>query len=157
MQSTSLSVRESRTIKRAMRILETLLQSEAEAAISSPFAVRNYLRTKIGGATREEFVALWLDSQNKLIGCETLFLGTLTCCHVHPREVVRSALLCNAAAVIFAHNHPGGTAEPSQADIDLTKKLKATLAIVDVRVLDHFIVTSSKSISMAEIGAIEHG
>lgn len=155
MPSQSMSVNQSRTIKRAMRILESLLQSEAVA--SNPCAVRDYLRTKIGSASREEFIALWLNHQNKIISCETLFLGTLSRCDIYPREVVRSALLNNAAAVIFAHNHPGGTAEPSKADIDLTESLRSVLATVDVRLLDHFVVTSGASISMAEMGAISHG
>ena len=157
LQAHSLSVRESRTIQRAMRILETILRSESETAIANPSAVRDYLRTKIGHSHREEFVALWLNNQNRLIGTETLFVGTLSSCAVYSREVVRGAINSNAAAVIFAHNHPGGAAEPSQADISLTHALRTALAVVDVRVLDHFIVTGSKAISMAEIGAIRHG
>lgn len=157
MQQSPLSVRESRTVQRAMRILETLLKSETEASISSPTAVKNYLRTKIGQALREEFIALWLNSQNRLIGCETLFLGTLSTCSVYPREIVRSALLANAASVIFAHNHPGGSTAPSHADIELTQALRTALAVVDVRVLDHFIVTTTAAVSLAEVGAIKHG
>lgn len=155
MQATTLSVRDSRTIQRALRIIETHLQHQHDAALSCPGAVRDYLRTLIGKSEREEFVVLWLDLQNRLIKAETMFLGTLSACDVHPREVVRSAMLNNAGRVIFAHNHPSGAQRPSEADIQLTRSLEKALAVVDVEVLDHFIVTTGGASSMAELGAFK--
>jgi len=111
-------------------------------ALSSPQAVRDWLRLSLGGLQHEVFVALWLDAQNRLIATEELFRGTLTQTSVYPREVVKRALACNAGSVILAHNHPSGLAEPSSADQMLTSTLKQTLALIDVKVLDHFIITS---------------
>ena len=103
----------------------------------------------------EVFVALWLDAQNRLIASEELFRGTLTQTSVYPREVVKRALANNAGGVILAHNHPSGLAEPSRADEVLTSSLKQALALVDVRLLDHFIVTgSTEPMSFAERGLI---
>jgi DNA repair protein RadC len=124
-------------------------------ALSSPQAVRDWLRLQLAAQTREVFVALWLDSQNRLLASEELFHGTLTQTSVYPREVVKSALAHNAAAVILAHNHPSGIAEPSRADEQLTNALKQALALVDVRVLDHFIVAgTSQPLSFAERGLL---
>jgi DNA repair protein RadC len=106
-------------------------------ALTSPQQVRDYLRLKLGGLTREVFVVLFLDAQHRVTGQEELFAGTLTQTSVYPREVVKRALHHNAAAVIFAHNHPSGVAEPSRSDEVLTKALKDALALVDVQVLDH--------------------
>ena len=124
-------------------------------ALSTPAAVRDYLRLQLAGLPYEVFYALWLDAQNRLIAAEELFHGTLTQTSVYPREVVKKALAHNAAAVVLAHNHPSGVAEPSSADEFLTRELKQALALVDVRVLDHFIVAGpSQALSFAERGLL---
>ena len=123
--------------------------------LSTPAAVRDYLRLQLAGLPYEVFYALWLDAQNRLIAAEELFHGTLTQTSVYPREVVKKALAHNAAAVVLAHNHPSGVAEPSSADEFLTRELKQALALVDVRVLDHFIVAGpSQALSFAERGLL---
>ena len=124
------------------------------SALSSPHSVREFLRLALAGRDHEVFVALMLDAQHRLIACEELFRGTLSQTSVYPREVVKTALACNAAAVIFAHNHPSGVAEPSGADELLTRTLKSALALVDIRVLDHFIVAGSTAMSFAERGLL---
>jgi len=123
-------------------------------ALTSPVAVREYLRLHLQALPHEVFVALFLDAQNRVIEIEELFRGTLTQTSVYPREVVKHALRHNAGAVIFAHNHPSGVAEPSRADEALTQALKQALALVDVRVLDHFIVAGSGVVSFAERGLL---
>ena len=122
--------------------------------MSSPQAVREYLRLSLGARPHEVFVAIFLDAQNCLLGCEELFRGTLTQTSVYPREVVKTALRYNAAGVIFAHNHPSGVAEPSRADELLTQTLKQALSLVEIKTLDHFIVAGSKTISFAERGLL---
>ena len=122
--------------------------------MNSPSAATTYLRLRIGMLEHEVFVALFLDSQNRLIECEELFRGTLAQTSVYPREVVKAALRHNAAAVMFAHNHPSGFAEPSRADELLTTALKQALALIDVRTLDHFVVTGEKVTSFAERGLL---
>ena len=125
----------------------------ARDLLSSPETVRNWLRLKLADLPHEVFCAFWLDSQNRLLSWEELFRGTLTQTSVYPREIVKRALSCNAAAVVFAHNHPSGEPEPSMADKQLTTTLKQTLALVDVKVLDHFIVAGkSAPLSFAERG-----
>jgi DNA repair protein RadC len=123
-------------------------------ALSSPRAVRDYLRLVLAGREQEVFVVLLLDAQHRVTASEELFRGTLTQTSVYPREVVKCALKHNAAAVIFAHNHPSGVAEPSHADEILTRSLKAALALVDIQVLDHFIVAGSRTMSFAERGLL---
>jgi DNA repair protein RadC len=123
-------------------------------ALSSPRAVRDYLRLLLAGREHEIFVILLLDAQHRVIATEELFRGTLTQTSVYPREVVKSALRHNCAAVIFAHNHPSGVAEPSHADELLTRSLKAALTLVDVQVLDHFIVAGTRTLSFAERGLL---
>ncbi len=124
-------------------------------ALASPAAVRDYLKLHLCHFAHEVFFALWLDSQNRLVAGEALFRGTLTQTSVYPREVVKRALWHNAAAVVFAHNHPSGVAEPSPADQALTRELKQALALVDVRVLDHFIVAGQRQpLSFAERGLL---
>jgi len=123
-------------------------------ALSSPRAVRDYLRLTLAGREQEVFVVLLLDAQHRVIACEELFHGTLTQTSVYPREVVKCSLKHNAAAVIFAHNHPSGVAEPSHADEILTRSLKSALALVDIQVLDHFIVAGSRTMSFAERGLL---
>ena len=125
-----------------------------KTALSSPSAVRDYLRLILAPLEHEVFFALFLDSQNRAIECEEMFRGTLTQTSVYPREVVKRALALNAGAVIFAHNHPSGIAEPSHADEVLTQALKQALALVDCRVLDHFIVAGSGVLSFAERGLL---
>ena len=133
-------------------LAEEMKQSNAFA---TPGAVRDYLRLHLAGLPHEVFFALWLDAQNRLITGEELFRGTLTQTSVYPREVVKKALWHNAAAVVFAHNHPSGVSEPSSADESLTGELKKALALVDVRVLDHFIVAGqSQPLSFAERGLL---
>ncbi|MGG7054823.1 RadC family protein [Nitrosomonas sp. ANs5] len=122
--------------------------------MDSPQSVRNYLRLSLGGKPHEIFVGIFLDARHRTIATEELFSGTLTQASVYPREVVKRALFHNAAAIIFAHNHPSGVAEPSQADETLTRSLKQALALVDIRVLDHFVIGSEEVVSFAERGLI---
>jgi DNA repair protein RadC len=126
----------------------------AGAALTAPGAVRDYLRLWIGAHQHEVFVALFLDAQHRVLRSEELFRGTLTQTSVYPREVVKAALAANAAAVIFAHNQPSGVAQPSQADELLTRNLKEALALVDIKVLDHFIVAGRQALSFAERGLL---
>jgi DNA repair protein RadC len=123
-------------------------------ALTSPEAVRDYLRLTLSALEYEAFVGLFLDSQNRLLSADVLFRGTLSQTSVYPREVVKAALAHNAAGVIFAHNHPSGVAEPSRADELLTASLRQALALVDVRTLDHFIVAGAKVVSFAERGML---
>ncbi|MBL8479227.1 MAG: DNA repair protein RadC [Sterolibacteriaceae bacterium] len=128
---------------------------KAKDALASPEAVRDWLRLSLSSLPHEVFIALWLDAQNRLIASEELFRGTLTQTSVYPRVVVKSALDHNAGAVILAHNHPSGLAEPSRADEVLTSSLKQALAMIDVKLLDHFIVAgSARPLSFAERGLI---
>lgn len=120
----------------------------------SPQQVRDYLVLRLGALTREVFLVMFLDAQNRLNATEELFSGTLTQTSVYPREVIKRALHHNAAGVIFAHNHPSGVAQQSSADEMLTKQLKQALALVDVRVLDHFIVAGNQTLSFAERGLL---
>ncbi len=141
-------------------VLEMARRALAEAMkqgnlLNTPDTVRDYLRLHLAGLRHEVFFALWLDAQNRLIAAEELFRGTLTQASVYPREVVKKALAHNAAAVVLAHNHPSGVAEPSSADSQLTRELKQALALIDVRVLDHFIVAGTASpLSFAERGML---
>ena len=121
---------------------------------NTPQAVRDYLQLQLGGLHHEVFAVLFLDSQHRLIALEEMFRGTLTQTSVYPREVVKQALTLNASSVVLAHNHPSGTAQPSRADEALTHTLKAALALVDVRERDHFVVTASQAVSMAELGLV---
>lgn len=140
-----------RAIERATRMLEACAEYRVDA-MSDPKTVRAHLQLKLAGLEREEFHAVWLDAQNRVIAFECLFVGTLKQTSVYPREVIKSALLHNAAAVIFAHNHPSGAGDPSVADEQLTRTLKTALALVDVTVLDHFIVAGTAwPVSFAEL------
>ncbi|HXZ97124.1 MAG TPA: DNA repair protein RadC [Burkholderiales bacterium] len=123
-------------------------------ALSSPKAVRDYLRLALSGCEHEVFTGIFLDAQNRVLAVDELFRGTLSQTSVFPREVVKRALHHNAAGVIFAHNHPSGLAEPSGADQALTTALTKSLALVDVKVLDHFIVGRSGIMSFAERGLL---
>lgn len=128
-------------------------QFEREA-LCSPGAVRHYLRNQFALQAHESFVVLFLDVKNRLINSTEMFRGTLTHTSVYPREVVKAALRCNAAAVILAHNHPSGVADPSEADLRLTGALAQALALVDIRILDHFVVAGSQVHSFAENGQL---
>jgi DNA repair protein RadC len=151
-----LGLAKSAQLSAALELARRTLQEKlsAGASLTSPAAVRDYLRLAIGSREYEVFVCLWLDAQHRVISFQEPFRGTLTQTSVYPREIVRAALAANAAAVIFAHNHPSGAAQPSQADELLTRNLKEALALVDVKVLDHFIVAGSQSLSFAERGLL---
>lgn len=136
------------------RALEENMTNEAACGLSSPTAVKDFLRLHLGGREEEHFVALWLDAQHKLIAVDDLFRGTLTETSVYPREVVKSGLKFNAHSVIFAHNHPSGLTNPSMADKMITENLKGALALVDLKVLDHMIVGDNEILSFAETGLI---
>lgn len=140
-------------IVHALKLMESRLQRH-DPTLTSPHAVRDYLRLRIADREHEVFVCLFLDSQHRLIAAEELFCGTLAQTSVYPREVVKAALRHNAAAAIFAHNHPSGVAEPSRADELLTQALKQALSLVDIRTLDHFVVAGTNVISFAERGAL---
>lgn len=129
-------------------------QMQVKDILNSPKQVRDYLCLRLGNLTREVFFVLFLDAQNRVVTTEEMFSGTLTQTSVYPREVVKRALHHNAASVIFAHNHPSGIAQQSQADELITKQLKAALALVDVRVLDHFIVAGNTTLSFVERGLL---
>jgi DNA repair protein RadC len=129
-------------------------QMQTRDVLSSPKQVRDYLMLKLGALPREVFMVMMVDAQNRVLALETLFEGTLTQTSVYPREVVKRALHHNAASVIFAHNHPSGVAEPSKADEALTQSLKQALALVDIRVLDHFIVAGNSTLSFVERGLL---
>lgn len=140
-------------------VLELARRALAESlsqktVFDTPQAVRDYLQLQLGNRTHEVFAMLFLDSQHRMIALEELFRGTLTQTSVYPREVVIRALALNAASVVLAHNHPSGSAQPSRADEALTRNLKSALALVDIRVLDHFVVTSTQAVSMAELGLL---
>ena len=139
-------------ISAAQQIMETRMRHGE--LLGSPNAVRDYLRLLLHDREYEVFAIVLLDAQNRVLACEELFRGTLTQTSVYPREVVKTALQHNAAAIICAHNHPSGVAEPSRADELLTTSLKQALALVDIKVLDHFIVAGSAAVSFSERGLI---
>jgi DNA repair protein RadC len=140
----------------ALELIRRGLLEEAahRDTLASPDAVRDYLRLALSSLPYEAFLALFVDSQNRLLVAKELFRGTLSQTSVYPREVVKAALAENAAGVIFAHNHPSGVAEPSRADELLTSSLKQALALVDIRTLDHLIVAGSRVVSFAERGLL---
>ena len=140
-------------IAQALEILARRMRTSG-VMMDSPQVVRDWLRLRVGGKPHEEFGCIWLNAQHNLIEAGEMFRGTLTQTSVYPREVVKEALHHNAAAVIFYHNHPSGAAEPSLADEMLTRQLKDALNLVDVRVLDHFVVTAEKTTSFAEKGLL---
>lgn len=146
--------RADRTIARAMQILESRLRSPG-TALGNPQLVRKFLALRLAGLEHEVFMALWLDTRHRLIEADELFRGTLMQTSVYPREVVKRALQLNAGAVIFAHNHPSGCAEPSNADQMLTAALKQALALIDVRMLDHFVVAGVHATSIAELEQLQ--
>lgn len=129
-------------------------QIDRGTVLTTPQATRDYLRLMLSGRENEVFVAIFLTAQNKVIEYKELFTGSLTQTSVYPRPIVQHALRINAGAIIFAHNHPSGVAEPSRADEALTQALKQALALVDVKVLDHFVVGSGSAMSFAERGLL---
>lgn len=147
---------EARAVSKAIRIIETRYGrrvSDAER-MTDPSAAMSLARLSIGAENREVFLAMWLDAQHQLIVAERVAVGTLTQTAVYPREVVRAAIANNAAAVIFAHNHPSGHTKPSNADLSLTRVLTDALLLIDVKVLDHVIVSATESRSMKSCGLI---
>jgi DNA repair protein RadC len=152
--TTKLEARDARTVARALAILERAFSHPDRPTLDNPNTAQEYAQLRLGGLDREQMIALWLDSQHRLIQVEILSTGTITQTTVYPREVVRSALQFGACSVIFAHNHPSGNSTPSGADISLTKTLKAALSLVDVKTLDHLIVTASHARSLAAMGEI---
>ncbi|WGJ53489.1 RadC family protein [Escherichia coli] len=142
-----------RTVKRALTLLDRHLR-ETGVAFTSTQAARDWLKLKMAGLEREEFMTLYLNQQTQLIAHETLFAGSISSTEVHPREVVKRALYFNAAAVILAHNHPSGDTTPSQADKTITQRLVQALQLVDIRVPDHLIVGGRQIYSFAEHGLL---
>jgi DNA repair protein RadC len=143
-------------LQAALEVSRRHYQQEVAAgpALESPAATRHFLVARLRDRPYEVFCCLFLDNRHRLIAFDELFRGTIDGASVHPREVVRQALSRNAAAVILAHNHPSGVAEPSQADELITLRLRDALALVDIRVLDHLIVGDSRCVSLAERGVI---
>lgn len=134
----------------ARRIVDA--RSQRGCSFSDPKAVEEFLQAKLGGAEREVFAALLLDTRHRLISYQELFFGSIDGAEVHPREVVKQALRHNAAGVIVAHNHPSGDATPSVADRAVTARLKQALSLIDVRLLDHFVIGARRAQSMASLG-----
>ncbi|AYN20475.1 RadC family protein [Alcaligenes aquatilis] len=139
-------------IEAARQVIDQKMQRGV--SFTSPTLVKEYLVTKLSGFEHEVFAVLFLDSQHRLIEYVEMFRGTIDSASVYPREVVKEALMLNAAAVIISHNHPSGNPEPSSADKALTQRLKETLALVDVRTLDHIVVGGADTTSFAERGLL---
>jgi DNA repair protein RadC len=146
-----LRARERGTLDKALAIVGRAIR-ETGPVFPTPYCVKCYLQLQMAGENRERFAVLFLDIQNRCVAFETLFFGTLTQTSVYPREVVMAALNHRAVAVVLAHNHPSGGAQPSRADTALTQTLKIALSLIDVRVLDHVIVGRTETLSMAERG-----
>ena len=146
------STDEDALVERALRILTE--RARRDTMLTSPNAVRDYLTLKLSPYEHELFVVVLLDNSHRVIDIVELFRGTIDSAAVHPREVVKLALANNAAAVILAHNHPSGVTEPSRADHAITERLKTALALVDIRVLDHFLVGGGCCVSFAERGLL---
>jgi DNA repair protein RadC len=150
-QPAVLSAYAQRTIRRAVRLLEIHLK-QPDVAFTSSELTRDWLRLQLAGLEREVFMVLLLDNQNRLLAHEILFSGTLGHVEVQPREIVKTVLRHNAAAVVLVHNHPSGEAEPSKSDRLMTQKIRDALALIDVRVPDHLVVGSRDIVSFAERG-----
>jgi len=138
-------------INLAIKILDSQLKEKGDA-FTSPQLTRNFLRLNLELLEHEVFAVMFLDNQHRLIEFKVMFTGTIDAASVYPREVVKAALLLNAAAVIFAHNHPSGISTPSRADRSLTERLSSALGLLDIRVLDHIIVGRGEMASFAELG-----
>ena len=139
-------------VLRAIKVLRSRLQERD--VFSTPDTVKDFLRLQAQGLAHEVFSVMYLDAQNRLLQYEQLFRGTLTQTSVYPREVIKQALAWNAASVVLHHNHPSGVCEPSRADEALTQTLRAALALVDIRVLDHVVTSDFGALSMAERGLL---
>jgi len=148
---TSLAPGAQRIVRQALSILEQHLRQPGVSFLSAD-ETRDWLRLKMAGLDREEFMVLFLNNQHQLLACETLFTGTINHTEVHPREIVKAALRHNAAAVILVHNHPSGITDASKADRAITSRMVNALSLVDVRVLDHFIIGDGETLSFAERG-----
>ena len=142
---------EQRTIRRALRLLEKYQRQPSESFLAAGFA-KKWLQLYLAKQEREVFVVIYLDNQHRLLEHETLFLGTINHTEIHPREIVKSALRHNAAAVIISHNHPSGITDASKADRAITSRIREALGLVDVRLLDHFIIGDGEALSFAEHG-----
>ena len=143
----------SKIIRRALKILESRMTYSTDY-FNNPNDTKNYLRLKLGAEEREVFAVLYLSNRNQLISYEELFFGTIDGATVHVREIVKLGLSLNAAAIICAHNHPSGVCEPSHSDEMITKRIKEACGLVDIRVLDHLIVSGKDAVSLAERGLI---
>ena len=143
----------SKIIRRALKILESRLVYESNT-LSSPDDTKNYLRLKLGSKEREIFAVLYLNNRNQLISYEELFMGTIDGASIYVREIVKLGLALNAAAIICAHNHPSGVCEPSRSDEAITQQIKKACGLMDIRLLDHLIVSATDSVSLAERGLI---
>ena len=141
-------------IQQALAVMENRMRYASGPTLTKPEHVCSYLRLRLGELEREVFAVILLDSQHRLISYQELFFGTLAETSVYPREVVKLALQNNAAATIFAHNHPSGVTEPSESDQRITRTLKSALGLIDVRVLDHIVVSATSSTSFAERGLL---
>ena len=148
-----LTADEAQVLEQARAILLRLAGASG-VSLNAPSATREYLKTMLAPQERELFIVLTLDNRHRLIASDILFAGTIDGASVHPREVVKCALRHNAAAVIFAHNHPSGVAEASQADELITRRLRDALALVDIRTLDHLVVGAGQTLSFAERGLL---
>ena len=153
MKRDRLSDKQHQIVTQALAILDSFLRRNP-VCLDAPDLVRDYLRLRLECQQREIFTVLYVNTKNQLIKAEDLFFGTLAETEVHPREVARQALLNNAAAVIVAHNHPSGCCNPSASDLDLTQKLKSALQLLNIRLLDHFIVGQCAMTSLAETGEL---
>lgn len=143
----------SKIIRRALKILESRMTYETEF-FCNPRDTKNYLRLNLGSNEREVFAVLYLNNRHQLISYEELFYGTIDGATIHVREIVKLGLKLNAAAIILAHNHPSGTCEPSKADETITRRIKEACALMEIRVLDHIVVSATDAVSMAERGLI---
>ena len=154
MKTNKIDTSDDAIIESALTILEKKLRYRTDSpSLTSPQASKDYVKLQLSRYEHEVFACLWMDNRNRVINFNKLFRGTIDGASVYPREVVKAALKHNAAAVIFAHNHPSGVAEPSHADEQITKRLKDALALIDVRVLDHLVV-GEEVISFAERGLL---
>lgn len=152
-EGTDMTNDEAEIVTQAIAIIEKDLATDSDV-LRDPQATRDYIRLQVAGLEHEVFGLLYLTTRHQIIGSEILFRGTIDGAAVYPREVVKSALLNNAAAVIVFHNHPSNVCEPSRADRDITKRLQDALSLVDIRILDHIVASSSGSVSLAERGLI---
>ncbi|MCQ8118526.1 DNA repair protein (plasmid) [Methylomonas sp. EFPC1] len=150
---TTLTADQQAIIRNALAILETLFQKQ-DLSATSPDTVKDFCRLHFGHLEHEEFGLLFLDNQHRLIKYESIAKGTVDSCSVYPREIVKAVLACNGCALVAYHNHPSGVLSPSDADMRITQKLREALALIDVRILDHIIVSNQGAYSFAEHGLI---